>query len=286
MKTPATVAKPKGWAIQGGLVAPEWHWAWKDIRHVAALTEGGGDVHDFGPYHLPPGVLIGALTAWETSHYGLVVHTSNVANHLVQFGAQERYMIAGSLSFATVFRPRLLAASDMAFTIEGGVGETEAENALLFLQLRADGDFTYVHEYGAGSNELFTFNTNFVVNEWVKLAVVRDNLANTVKLWLDGVLIGTFNYTNDPTMGAATAATYTWGARSNQSSSGNVDTAVAYLAARAWTDAEVQQWMRDPFGPIRLWTPIRPPAVVEVFEAARQVGQLQPIFEKPEVVAY
>ena len=89
-------------------------------------------------------------------------------------------------------------------------GEAEADNAAFFFDVQAGIDVRYIHEYGSGSNEANTFNTNLSQGVWRYIGVSRDATAKTVKMWIgDGetlTLIDTYTYTNAPTGGTHASA--------------------------------------------------------------------------------
>lgn len=133
----------------------------------------------------------------------------------IDYATNTDYLILGDLSYYMLIRLSSTATQIIA-VLEAGDGEDETENNILYLDIKGATnawDIRYIHEFGAGSNELFTFDTNIANDTWVAFGVVRDVTANTVKLWLDGTLVNTFNYTNDPTVGATTTVPFLIGKR-------------------------------------------------------------------------
>jgi len=105
-----------------------------------------------------------------------------------------------------------------------GSSESEADNYLY--RITTDGgvgdlDIKVGHEYGSGSNEFHTFNTNLSLDTWYHLVVVRDIDAKTWKLYVDGALFGTDSYTNNATGG--TSATLNLGVQGSNYFDGNID---------------------------------------------------------------
>jgi len=56
----------------------------------------------------------------------------------------------------------------------------------------------YSHEYGSGSLEQVTFNWSVIVDQWTNIAIVRDNTAKTLDLYIEGTLVETKSYVNPP----------------------------------------------------------------------------------------
>jgi len=88
--------------------------------------------------------------------------------------------------------------------------ETEVTNSLFeILMTGASGaiNLFYVHESGAGVNNILTFTTNLIENTVYHIVMVRDVTANTVDLYIDGAFHSQQTYTSgDPTIGAGTAS--------------------------------------------------------------------------------
>ncbi|WP_425389492.1 LamG-like jellyroll fold domain-containing protein [Ekhidna sp.] len=82
-----------------------------------------------------------------------------------------------------------------------GFGQT-ANNRAYAISLvdNADGTFSvkYLHEYNSGLIQEYTFSNVLSTNFWYHIALSRDNTANTVELYVNGVTNDVFNYTNDP----------------------------------------------------------------------------------------
>ena len=105
-----------------------------------------------------------------------------------------------------------------------GSSESEADNFLYRITTDAYGGNPGIkvgHEYGSGSNEFKTFNTNLSLATWYNLLVVRDTSAKTWKLYVDGSLFGTDSYSNNATGG--TSATLNIGVQGSYYFDGNID---------------------------------------------------------------
>jgi len=97
------------------------------------------------------------------------------------------------------------------------------------MDLRAGGDITIGHEYGAGLDQFNTFNTNFGTGKWYHLVATRDASAKEWKLYVNGTQFGsTYSYTNNPTGG--TTATLMIGNDLNSGSvfDGIIDNVIIY----------------------------------------------------------
>ena len=110
--------------------------------------------------------------------------------------------ITGDITIEVWVKPESLAA-DKRIVAMNAPGEAEAANVLFLLSVAdATGKLSWLHEYGAGNNELLTSANSFLaVDTWTHLAAVRDAAAKTIQLFKDGSLIETLNYTNNATGG-------------------------------------------------------------------------------------
>lgn len=109
----------------------------------------------------------------------------------------------GDITISTWIKPRNFNDGDY-IVHKGETGsELEADNDNYFLRwdITSGNDIEYGHEYGAGSDEYHIFDTNLNTNTWYKIVLVRDTIAKTVKLYLNGKLINQITYTNNPTGG-------------------------------------------------------------------------------------
>ncbi len=96
-------------------------------------------------------------------------------------------------------------SGDMNLVAYSGIGESSEENYLYQLELKSDKRLNYLHESAAGSDHLI-FSTEAAdvdAGEWHHYAFVRDDSANTIKFYVDGIQLGnTGTYTIDPAWGA------------------------------------------------------------------------------------
>ncbi|KKL83383.1 hypothetical protein LCGC14_1975300 [marine sediment metagenome] len=139
----------------------------------------------------------------------------------VDFGADLLLNVSGDISFGIWVKLSSTLGTNDLIVERGASGEAEADNSALFLNIQGvsnSWDLRYVHEFGAGSNELTTFSTNIKNDVWTYVALSRDTTAKTVKLWTATfgrplALISTFPYTNQHTGGTGALTRFTLGQR-------------------------------------------------------------------------
>jgi hypothetical protein len=182
---------------------------------------------------------------------GLLCGGANGDN--IAWGQHADYRHLGDASVA--FRLRYgstLVVTRTAFAIESGAGEAEADNSVFYADLQGSIgaiDIRYVHESGAGVNDLNQFDTNLVADTWYNVIIRRDVTANTVEMWLDGSAQTTFNYTNDPT-NTNTTCRIVLGDRISSGSTPSVSGWAEFgYWTRKLTDGEVQALIDD-YAPI------------------------------------
>ena len=58
----------------------------------------------------------------------------------------------------------------------------------------------YIHEYDADVNQEYTttLQNTLEINKWYHLLVIRDDIAKSVDLYLNDVIVGNYTYTNSP----------------------------------------------------------------------------------------
>ncbi|KKL05970.1 hypothetical protein LCGC14_2600720, partial [marine sediment metagenome] len=138
-------------------------------------------------------------------------------NDRISYATATDFVITGDISFYMILKlDSSVRTNDLIVSAEAGAGETENDNSMFWLDIVGASDswdLRYIHEYSAGTNEMNTFLTNITNDTFSAIGVVRDITANTVKLWKDGSLVDTFNYTNDPTIGATTTIPLFFGER-------------------------------------------------------------------------
>ena len=88
------------------------------------------------------------------------------SNDSIRYATATDFVITGDLSFYIIVKMDSTASDpDLIVSIEGGAGESEAENSMLWLSIAGvsnSWDIRYIHEYSGGSNEDNTFLTNIL----------------------------------------------------------------------------------------------------------------------------
>jgi len=117
----------------------------------------------------------------------------------------------GDYAFVFCFVPSTLPTTG-ASHILACVMDTDATDAVIWIGLQNNGGAMRVrllHEYLSGANgfEQRYFDFPFVAGVAYDLVVSRDTLAKTYTVWVNGELVGTQSYTNNPTPGGGTTAT-------------------------------------------------------------------------------
>jgi parallel beta-helix repeat protein len=136
--------------------------------------------------------------------YGRTFRTESISGRAIQFDGVDDYVDCGfSDSFCILddisvvfWIKRQHQPKGTVLTIEGSPVDwgSEGDNSILFLRIyRSEEVFEYIHEYGAGYNQTYHFQS-LPYNEWTHVAVTRDSRAKTVKAYFDGEHVGTFNY--------------------------------------------------------------------------------------------
>jgi hypothetical protein len=103
----------------------------------------------------------------------------------------------------------------------GAVGETLATNFLLqHIFNPSSSNFTYLWEYSGGTNEqvdissildLRYLNSSLIDTTSWQITTVRDSATKTILLYINGRLISTNTYTNNPAGGTSAAAVFSLG---------------------------------------------------------------------------
>lgn len=174
--------------------------SWVDIArgHVGTLTNMDPATDWEGPGDRPGGW--GALRTDATSEY-------------VNVPFSERLHFLGSFTFTAWIVPISDSTSDNLAVHVGSAGsEAQAENFNFRLRIRAGGDMGYLHEYNNGTNQgEDTVNTNMPLNEWSHCAWVRDDVAKTVTVYVNGLADSdVFTYTNSTNGGENGNLTLSW----------------------------------------------------------------------------
>jgi hypothetical protein len=131
--------------------------------------------------------------------------TTGVNNHILQRGAADFAYAVGDWSFEGWFNLSKVADSGRTTLVSyGGTGgdATALDNILYKFDVLANGSISYIHEYGLGSNEIVTSGAGlFTFNIPQYVVVTRDIIAKEMKMYVNGILVWTWAYTNNPTSG-------------------------------------------------------------------------------------
>lgn len=121
------------------------------------------------------------------------------SNDYISFG-QGNLGIIGDLSISVWINPTAWSGYD-DIIVFGENSEVGPGNYLYSIETNGN-DVGYFHEYGTGSNEAYYFNTNLGTGQWYHLVLVRTLSNKEYKLYINGSLFDSHNYTNDPTGGS------------------------------------------------------------------------------------
>lgn len=118
-------------------------------------------------------------------------------------GAGDSLAIAGDITVETWLKLDQIG-SQQSIVDFANSNDASVDNVLYQLVVRSDGDIEYAHEDGSGVNsDALVFDTNLLAGNWYHISMSRDVSSKTVKLFLDGQLIGTQTYSgNDPDGGS------------------------------------------------------------------------------------
>jgi hypothetical protein len=115
-------------------------------------------------------------------------------------GTSDSLAIAGDLTVETWAKFDAISGTQgiIDFALNDASSEGTAGNVLYQLTLKSDGDLEYAHEYGNGSNSTtMVFDTNLAADQWYHIAMTRDVDTKTIRLFVDGTLVGTAIYSTD-----------------------------------------------------------------------------------------
>lgn len=111
--------------------------------------------------------------------------------------------IVGDLTVSLNFEWDGTEGKSILFGVSGGGGEIPASNELISIWISFDDPdykLNFTHESGNGVNETGGEDAvAFLADTRYKLDLVRDATAREYEAFLDGVSVGTFGYTNNPT---------------------------------------------------------------------------------------
>lgn len=170
-------------------------------------------------------------------------------------GSAASLQITGDLTFSHWLRPEEagIARGPFSHLLSG---ETEATNSLYEFRWDTTGKLIVGWEYGGGTNVAVTTTGIYLKpKSWVHYGVVRDTTAKTVKFFINGALVETVAYSDNPTGGTSGILSMGSGATSyvggisefciwNKQRT-DVEMRDLYLQGSIPTDGLVLQWMFD-----------------------------------------
>jgi hypothetical protein len=176
-----------------GLIA---HWKMDEITGTNAADSAGSN----------DGTMNGGLDASADSISGQVDTAFNFdgTDDYIHAGSDASLQITGDLSIT--FWARMNSLGKTRFINFQALGETEPTNDLYSITLSGTAphnDIVYGHENSAGNNNSATFDTNLTTGTWYQISLVRDTTLRTASLYLNGSLVSTESYTNNPTGGTS-----------------------------------------------------------------------------------
>ena len=190
------------------------------------------------------------------------IHVPSTANSFIETAASPADLqLTGHVTFGLWWQPETFTGAGSGVLIFGGDGETPDTNVLYGLwYFPSNNTIAYVHEYSSGSNQLspgvvLTAGTTY------RLVCTRDASAKQVKIYLNGVLTLTYNYTTAPSGG--TLGRLQLGSWSGGNFTGGFF-ANPFVANKCWSEEQV---LRDHHAATR-WEMFKGPDKVGFLPAA------------------
>ncbi len=122
----------------------------------------------------------------------------------IDVGGYESLRITGDLTVALWMKVNSFDGEAIGIlTQQADNTDNPGTNALYRLNFRdSTRSLVYAHESGQGENNVYQFeNTEFEVDRWYHIAIVRNAVTKTVDLYVNGENAGTYNYTSNPDNG-------------------------------------------------------------------------------------
>ena len=111
----------------------------------------------------------------------LALNFSGTGNKHMDLGTSTHYKLLGDLTTSFSVKDDGGGGNkNVILAIERGAGESEEENAVLYLEVIGANPavLSYVHEHNDGANQQHTFvDAKLTVNTWHHIAVTRDSNA-------------------------------------------------------------------------------------------------------------
>lgn len=151
----------------------------------------------------------GTHTSSESGWVGPGGRALNVTSNSTYLTASSStaYRVTGDVTGVFAFALSSLPASGTYWVLGqvAGSGEGEAENSIFQVCLDNNAvsgmGVRFIHEYGAGTNEDVRVSFPFIAAPSYVLHVERDTVAKTYTVYVNGELIGSVGYANNPTGG-------------------------------------------------------------------------------------
>ena len=247
--------KPQRWSVQPGLAHPKWSWFWRSLKGGSGLLEGGGTPRDIitgEAWNMDLGT---GTAPWAPQTFGTSIHLPEVA--------------AGSTAVATSIINHGIGTGEFTFCFYGRIQRVGTGFDGLF----AVGSFSpalYISGIGTGSDEWgFWWGSArpsgdiLPITTDVVTSIVAMRRAGNLTFFRDGVQTPT---THAVATSLANSAVGLGSDRSGSAANfGNCSVGAFSLHNTAFTDGQVRQWSKDPFGPYTMDPGIRaiPPEVAE-----------------------
>ena len=236
--------KPQRWALERGLVAPEWRSFWRDLVIAAPMWEGGGDPYDYA------GRRFGSRTAvtWGVGPYGPKLTFGGGSNNRVEWARDgDLADLTGDLSILLIWKRN--SGSGWRSLVNT---RTTTPNASFLCNANEANGVQWGYGDGSAFRLIITASGDVpAVGEWVRMVCTRVK-GGVNKIFLNGVekASGTLTQTpNSPNIPIQLGVYNT----SFEDFAG--DMAMPLLWKRNLSPAEAIKISADPFGPMRLWRP-------------------------------
>lgn len=253
---PKQLAKPQRWGpLSVGLVAPEWRWFYRDLVALVPMWEGGDRARDFGPQKIVPDTT-GTQPPWEVTRYG----------RGLGFGSSESisYGQPGWINGASAFSVGAVClvddiTADHAVIWKGSSGfPAGGAWALWFDDGAPIGTdvWEFITSDGATTVRSWTSSGFVNANQWYHVVGVGE-VGQAHKIYVDGKdETANTESTQSAAMGslAEDVAIGGSGDQLGRLYSGSISLVAVWR--RVLLANEIAQWASDPFGPLRLYSPL------------------------------
>lgn len=248
--------KPAFWALTPGLVDPIWNWFWgPTLSSAGIIWAGGGNPYDFVSKKFT--TLISAAE-WKADHRGLAIELNDASRNGETIELTGRSgMLDGLTTFTYAIYFRWIGS---ASGNEDSLGIHWSDMQGVFASKRI------LVRYDSNNKQLDFFTHTGVDQGFAASADLSDALPHTCvfrydigtankTIWLDGIKIGSTTQSGALTSTADARHPEVFGGHlvtQGVSDSPRIEGYSWVFDERPWTDAEIVQWSRDPFGPFRM----------------------------------